>query len=123
MSDISCCFSLPNGYLDTNANGDTICTWDDGSAIITDACSYTDVDDNSSNPFNWGGFNSFLSTLGSIAVPFLPFLFGTAQPPVGGAQSPTPDEYKNQQGLIVIVGFFILIALSVGAYLIIKKRR
>jgi len=122
MSDVSCCYSL-GGAIVIDSDGTELCSWIDGEIPLTDSCSYTDVDDNSSNPFNWGGFNSFLSTLGSIAVPFLPFLFGTAQPPVGGSQSPTPDEYKSQQGMIVIVGFFILIALSVGAYIIIKKRR
>ena len=130
MTDIECCNEM-GGSVASNTAGEPTCaglemvggqfeTW---FIPLGNACTYSTVDNSSSNPLNWAGINSFLSTLGSIAVPFLPFLFGTAQPPVGGAQSPTPDEYKNQQGMIVIVGFFILIALSVGAYIIIKKRR
>ena len=74
-----------------------------------------------SNPFDWNGL---LSTLGAIAVPFLPFLFGTAgsSPPAGDGVSNT-EQLKSQQGMVILVGFVILIALSVGAYILIKKRR
>ena len=124
MSDIQCCFDLPNGYLNSTDDGTALCSFDGGTIPLTDACSYTPIDDSSSNPFNWGGLNSFLSTLGGIAVPFLPFLFGTAQaPPTGGAPNLSPEEYKAQNGMLILVGFVILIALSVGAYIYIKRRK
>ena len=74
-----------------------------------------------SNPFDWNGL---LSTLGAIAVPFLPFIFGTAgsSPSSEGATDNT-EQLKSQQGMLIMVGFVILIALSVGAYILIKKRR
>ena len=125
MSDIQCCAELPNGYNWYDFDESEKCTFDGGTIPLEDACTYSPVDDSSSNPFNWGGLNSFLSTLGSIAVPFLPFLFGTPQapPPTGGAPNLSPEEYKAQNGMLILVGFVILIALSVGAYIYIKKRK
>ena len=128
MSNLTCCIQQLGGdvVIDTGNNNLELCSWVDGEVPLTEACQYAGgSSDEGANPFNWGGFNSLLSTLGSIAVPFLPFLFGTAQQPVGSglAGEPTPEEYKSQQGMVILVGFFILIALSVGAYLIIKKRR
>ena len=123
MSDLSCCLSL-GGDLVIDGDGTELCSFVDDEFPLTQACSYTNVDDSSSNPFNWGGLNSFLSTLGAIAVPFLPFLFNTAQaPPTGGAPNLSPEEYKAQNGMLILVGFVILIALSVGAYIYIKRRK
>lgn len=98
-----------------------------GSALIGisfDPCNYNvgqvQQEVTNSNPFDWNGL---LSTLGAIAVPFLPFLFGGANSVPSSGVSDNTEELKSQQGMLVLVGFVILIALSVGVYIYIKKRR
>lgn len=130
----TCCASL--GGTVENWGGDTfpsewctnIPTGLGFSGITSEPCNYNlgsvEEEVESSSSFNWTGLSGLLSTLGAIAVPFLPFLFGTAQstPPSGGATDNT-EELKAQNGMLILVGFVILIALSVGAYIYMKKRR
>ena len=122
---VACCSALGgSGSTDTFACTGIPISGSPFTGISFTPCNYnnTAVEEEvvNSNPFDWNGL---LSTLGAIAVPFLPFLFGTAgsSPPTSGDNN--TEQLKSQQGMVIIVGFVILIALSVGAYILIKKRR
>jgi hypothetical protein len=127
--ELACCSDLGGIPSNYNSYCQNIPVSSGGGVlgISFDPCNYdvaqVEQEVEASNPFNWGALNSLLSTLGTIAVPFLPFLFddGTT-PPAGGGVDNT-QQIKSQNGMVLLVGFAILIALSVGAYLIIKKRR
>ena len=104
-----------------------------GVPFTTDPCNYNSgaqvqqevqEEQDTGNPFNWEGFNSLLSTLGSIAVPFLPFLFDDETNP-NFANNPqlAQAEYERKQGQKLVIGFVILIALSVGVFMLMKRRR
>tara|TARA_Y100000817_G_scaffold302762_1_gene284029 strand:+ start:1549 stop:1965 length:417 start_codon:yes stop_codon:yes gene_type:complete len=104
-----------------------------GLGFTTDPCNYNSgaqvqqevQEEDAGNPFNWEGFNSLLSTLGGIAVPFLPFLFGDDQTNPNIASNPQLEqaEYERKQGQKLVIGFVILIALSVGVYMLMKRKK
>lgn len=89
-----------------------------------DPCVYFGTQEDSGNPFNWDGLNSLLSTLGGIAVPFLPFLFDDqTNPNIANNPQLARAEAERKQGQKLVIGFVILIALSVGVYMLMKRRK
>ena len=115
----------PDGNGDVDEASVVINPWDGTPAGSDgDPCIYFGEED-SGNPFNWDGLNSLLSTLGGIAVPFLPFLFGDDQTNPNFASNPdlARAEAERRQGQKLVVGFVILIALSVGVYMLMKRKK